>query len=980
MPSATNARTAASPAVAGEGDDEVARRAAALLEASPGIYALRKRKRMSIDGQDEEKDGAESDAVVEKQVEQKGKKGADKIGGKAPAGGKSPVAKKARVGLFARGEPQPAEGTAPADVDDPADDSSLTSLSDLDEREPATKPSPAETRQSLPSVEEKIATVEVEEEDDSEQSEPDQPSEDDEFNPSNPAPAAVKSKSFGNRRTKMRVTTNGKTSGKKRPAVKKKAPTKPAAARLSLHAQAPPPRSSGKSSRPPAPVSPVKHLPRIPSDFRPPSMPSVMELYERREEVLQHARLEATHISLQIRSEDLIATALESLETGSQQTALSLAMNRYSSFCAHPAVDIPPFPITPTKISLFLSRVPTGVLSSLLLSVFPQPDVYPVPVAGVLDPNLTADESTRVTQELVRCWVDAFSFAQMATRDIWEPVLDHDRFEARAREDTPLSQTREALHPSLRPIKEDFVVREIIAAVESYEHMRLYQERIGAQRAAAAAPNSVGELAGAGIEPNAVIAGGKGKTKWTKGGKAVAAPSKSNTPATPLSQRDGAGTPADFPLNGTSAVPSHTSPAIDSLLAGRNDWDAVGLSYYPQLEAQLPSIAHEASNFHDQLPVPETATDSLFPATELYDLPSNADQVEEPARRRMSSSYASFGTAQPVAGSGTSVDLSRSCVAWNGVYTQQAPYNTGPSAFARSRHASHNPRLQTVEHGPSLRLPAMQPACTSSAAQLHRAGPGFSQVSTLHPSAEVNPSSASQATQAHALRALSQATIGRRDPAINLLGEAASLLETPHDQQAYAAPFTGQTQSGQETTSTDSMQRTVSQPPWQQPTLHGSTRRPSSGYPFHPTSASHRPKLTHQPASVPLVHRPTTYAHSHLPYIDEAVSAPSHLPPTPYSAVPSYEFDSHLHHAQDYTTTQGSRSSSDSLWRSSESQVSSYTSRAYPNLAPPSTGHFSTSDTAYQSMESINARYDLGATQASASHSTAPASIGIQLD
>lgn len=235
-------------------DDEAARRAAALLEASPGIYTLRKRKRMSMDEQDDGPDAEAVEAVAEKkQVEQKGKKGVGKKGGKAPAKSKAPVAKKARAGLFARDEEAPPAGpAATAEVEDPADDSSLTSLSDLDEREPAATSSPAPLHSSPKPTERKFVTVETEEEDELEQDEPDEPSEDDDFDPFKPAPAATKSKTFGGRKAKgaTRGKVNGKAKSKKRPPAKQKA-SRSAAARHPLHTQAPPTASNGSSSRPP---------------------------------------------------------------------------------------------------------------------------------------------------------------------------------------------------------------------------------------------------------------------------------------------------------------------------------------------------------------------------------------------------------------------------------------------------------------------------------------------------------------------------------------------------------------------------------------------------------------------------------------------------------------------------------------------------------------------------------------------------------
>jgi hypothetical protein len=251
MPSPTTARAAPDTGLGGDGDARAARRAAALLEASLGIYTLRTRKRVSMDEQDGETDGDEAEPVVEKkQVEQKGK-GVGKKGGKGPTKGKAPAAKKARAGLFAREDQPPAQGPATAEAEDVADDSSLTSLSDLDEPVPANDSSPARSQSSSKRAEPKPHAVDAGEDDDFEQDAPNEGSEDDDFDPSKPGPSAIKSKNFGARKAKAATPATGKVKGKKRAPAKKKASAAPPQARLPLHTEASPGRPNGGSSRAP---------------------------------------------------------------------------------------------------------------------------------------------------------------------------------------------------------------------------------------------------------------------------------------------------------------------------------------------------------------------------------------------------------------------------------------------------------------------------------------------------------------------------------------------------------------------------------------------------------------------------------------------------------------------------------------------------------------------------------------------------------
>ncbi|GAA5984528.1 hypothetical protein JCM10908_003385 [Rhodotorula pacifica] len=300
------------------------------------------------------------------------------------------------------------------------------------------------------------------------------------------------------------------------PVPRKKAPAKA----FPVHQQAPPntsiPAPTARTAAPHSrPVSVFTGVSRLTSDFRPGAMPSVMDLYERRQQVLQDARLEATRDpTLQRRSEEQIETAIHALDGGGQQTGLCLAMNRYSAFCALASVDVPPFPITAAKVALFLARSPSTALSTLLLSVFPQPATYPLPLAGIADPTLTDEEGSRVSRELVRFWVEALAYAQRATVDIWAPVLGS----ASSMQHDALSQPMMSqVHPSLQSLQDDVAIREIYGAVETSESIMRSEEQA---RQARQGQNA------AVIEPQQAT---KGKTKWTKGGKSVAPPPSSSS-------------------------------------------------------------------------------------------------------------------------------------------------------------------------------------------------------------------------------------------------------------------------------------------------------------------------------------------------------------------------------------------------------------------------------------------------------------------
>ena len=231
-----------------------------------------------------------------------------------------------------------------------------------------------------------------------------------------------------------------------------------------------------------------------------------------------------------------------------------------SAWCGDRNVQLPVFPLTGAKLAPFLARCTSTPLGSILLATYPQPAAYPLPVADCLDPNLTADEGNRLTRELVKCWVDAFSYAQMATFDIWTPHIELMRHHQHGLLGGGGGYDPAEPHPSLRPLHEDRAVLEVLGALEPAAHMQRYEERVRASiggdaggargRVVETASGekggpSAGEMGppsgtakdkgkGKAVEqgservpaagPSAAGASGKGKTKWVKGGKAVAPP------------------------------------------------------------------------------------------------------------------------------------------------------------------------------------------------------------------------------------------------------------------------------------------------------------------------------------------------------------------------------------------------------------------------------------------------------------------------
>lgn len=132
------------------------------------------------------------------------------------------------------------------------------------------------------------------------------------------------------------------------------------------------------------------------------------------------------------------------------------------------------------------------------------------------------EEGTRVSRELVRFWVEALSYAQRATHEIWDSILGQsgapDGFGHADSQDGPGPSQSQMLVCAL---EDDAAVREIILAVETSEAILKAEEQ--AQQAVRDAQASA-QLSGARNSIHETATKVKGKTKWTKGGKSVAPP------------------------------------------------------------------------------------------------------------------------------------------------------------------------------------------------------------------------------------------------------------------------------------------------------------------------------------------------------------------------------------------------------------------------------------------------------------------------
>ncbi|GAA5867437.1 hypothetical protein JCM1840_002138 [Sporobolomyces johnsonii] len=453
-----------------------------------------------------------------------------------------------------------------ADADD--DDSSLTSLSDLDH------PSSGGTLAVAHNAR-------------------DDPSADPDFDVHRSA-ASKSNKARG--KSKAPVRANAATGKGKQPMRKKEPGVGPRKAKKGVGTairvraggnEAMQASSSGTHVDEPSALQSTPPLRPLRSSFVPPPTPTLAILFERKNEVLQEARFEATRdASLQLRSEEAIQTAIECLPTGSQQTALCLAMNRYSAFCALPSVDLPSFPITPNKVSLFLSRCTDTPVGTSFLLAFPQPASFSLPLANTQDPALTQDEGDRVTQELVKCWIEALGYAQMASSEVWEPLLAaREQRPRRAEQDEDEDDVGDAARRrtsggSLVPLVLDQGIREVLSAVESAEHMKLYEQ-----------PGMLEVPAGNAKAVSAAGAGSHGdeppqkKTKWIKGGRAVAGPAPSTRTTSPSDSRRGSAV-----NNSHSAIDGGATPRPREHLNGASGstWSFDADTLFARLDPSQP--------------------------------------------------------------------------------------------------------------------------------------------------------------------------------------------------------------------------------------------------------------------------------------------------------------------------------------------------------------------------------------------------------
>ncbi|BGP42902.1 hypothetical protein JCM10449v2_006917 [Rhodotorula kratochvilovae] len=767
--------TAASP-------PDAAGRAAVLLAASEGVYALRKRGRADA-GLEEDDSSPPREGRGAKRLLASGKRPAG--GGKAPkkaakTGGKSTATGSRKGKSTATGSrkgkklPSPAKkkGKAPAkktsivaraDVEVPArqddgDDSSLTSLSDL---EPDPQPTSSSPR-ALPTS----PLEESDDDDDDGSVYVDDEDGDKNFSPSHPGRGSPST--YSNRKKprkappqKMPAGARERT-GAPKPAAKPSVPAK-GPANAPQVASNEPSQTSPVSAQPPQqvqasilrrpslqhtpqvnglPVAPTSrrpslHLPpgavRCSTDFKPLPMPTIMELFERRRKVLD----EAIYINLQQRSEDAIESAVEALQTGAQQTTLCLAMNRYTAFCGDERVKVPVFPLTCAKIALFLARCTATPTSSLLLSVFPQPETYPLPIADCLDPNLTADEGNRLTRELAKCWIDALAYAQTVTLEIWAPVLQPVHV-ASTSDDSGLTG---APHPSLRSLHDDRAIREILGALEPAEHMDNYEARMRARNVFSAAaqdgqqaeprdmrPRDVkGKGKGKAVDQDGDVAlggtSGVGKTKWLKGGKAVAPPNPSIRARVPslflreaerkadlvppaLSSSSSSGGSHAHPQRSTAG----TSAASPEMHGGRapetNEWATSSEAPFPRINAFAPAdsdtsiTAQEptfAGHFSDEpafAPQPAVgAGDPFEPAQSQLDRRSS---TSNPALSSVDGTSA-FPLPPHAAAAFASASDSPSHLPLPSSAGPSRPSSTyppvGSDSFVRARSMTHDPRI-----------------------------------------------------------------------------------------------------------------------------------------------------------------------------------------------------------------------------------------------------------------------------------------------
>ncbi|GAA5899709.1 uncharacterized protein JCM6883_005965 [Sporobolomyces salmoneus] len=230
-------------------------------------------------------------------------------------------------------------------------------------------------------------------------------------------------------------------------------------------------------------------------------------LLSQRYQHLEHTVREATNIyALQESSYTVVQAAIEGLPSGEQQTMISLMLNRYACFCT--SVDIPLFPLSPIKVSFFLSQA----LGVDYRDVSHRSNKLPLPTIDPSSVTLSRDEGTRLTQELAESWVQSLNFAQLSAVNIWQKVI-------------PSS-------PSLEPLGSDPIVREIVSAMPTILDWQEWENR----------PENSTVPVSTDVRPQPVTTT-TNSTRWTKQGRPVAGPSRapaSSSSAPSSSIRNGA--------------------------------------------------------------------------------------------------------------------------------------------------------------------------------------------------------------------------------------------------------------------------------------------------------------------------------------------------------------------------------------------------------------------------------------------------------
>ncbi|GAA5907097.1 hypothetical protein JCM8208_004512 [Rhodotorula glutinis] len=646
--------TTAAAAVEPASTRSAAQRAAELLDASEGVYALRKRTRSGAGLDDEEGREGDGSGAVKKKGGKKVVKGKGGAKQKKKTGTKR-VATKGRAKKVQEGPaeetPTPvpptseslsmpglvAAAVAAAEREDHDDDDDLSSLTSLSDNEPDALPPTS----SPPGVDDDGGDSTADDEgsiygpDDDDDDDADADADDSAYNPTHPNSSTSRPRRKSSSASRKSSTSSSSAAARPPRAAGRRAsllsPVVEVPAASAGRARKPGPKERARVAaekeearvvekamatsaqrRPSTLDSKTATARRTSTDFRPLAMPTVVDLYDRRGLVLDQARVEATSdVMLQRRSENAVESAIEALETGAQQTALCLAMNRFSAWCGDQTVQIPVFPLTAAKLALFLARCTSTPLGAVLLSTFPQPAAYPLPLADCLDANLTADEGNRLTRELVKCWVDALSYAQMATCDIWAPHIELMRHHQHGLGGVSFDPSEP--HPSLVPLHEDRAIVEVLGALEPAAHMQRYEARMRASISAgggggggvgegtvalalaqvvgASSAGEMGPPSGTGKDKGKARAvelggeqaraapaslggggpSGKGKTKWVKGGKAVAPP---------------------IPLRGASSSSSNTSHGVPP----RSDAWTTATS--PERSALSRSISTDWTSLH----------------------------------------------------------------------------------------------------------------------------------------------------------------------------------------------------------------------------------------------------------------------------------------------------------------------------------------------------------------------------------------------